>query len=290
MRFRRISMEDLKYILGWLEPTDYLRSGVLEHYVREGEAYTVDVEGKPVAVSIIHPVDREGAWLMGARVEQSHRGKGVGKYMTSSLVEEAYRRGFRWVALMTSARNEPVHRICRDLGMELKTTAVWVSMGSDKVSRLAIGGSYFELDNPREELVNQLYSVLRDKGVMVPVNIGMGIWGDLGLRSIEKMLEGWESICVPRNGIGGGVALVKSREDRYTWYMGSTVALIPHRTRGAIADLAKCIEERSSLNPFNEVEIIAFSNPGEDQEGLEGITDLAAEDPWKAHIFYKRLR
>ena len=283
-------MEDLKYILGWLEPTDYLRSGVLEHYVREGEAYTVDVEGKPVAVSIIHPVDREGAWLMGARVEKSHRGKGVGKYMTSSLVEEAYRRGFRWVALMTSARNEPVHRICRDLGMELKTTAVWVSMGSDKVSRLAIGGSYFELDNPREELVNQLYSVLRDKGVMVPVNIGMGIWGDLGLRSIEKMLEGWESICVPRNGIGGGVALVKSREDRYTWYMGSTVALIPHRTRGAIADLAKCIEERSSLNPFNEVEIIAFSNPGEDQEGLEGITDLAAEDPWKAHIFYKRLR
>ena len=283
-------MEDLNYILGWLEPTDYLRSGVLEHYVREGEAYTVDVEGKPVAVSIIHPVDREGAWLMGARVEKSHRGKGVGKYMTSSLVEEAYRRGFRWVALMTSARNEPVHRICRDLRMELKTTAVWVSMGSDKVSRLATGGSYFELYKPRGELVNQLYGVLRDKGVMVPVNIGMGIWGDLGLRSIEKMLEGWESICVPRNGIGGGVALVKSREDRYTWYMGSTVALIPHRTRGAIADLAKCIEERSSLNPFNEVEIIAFSNLGEDQEGLEVITDLAAEDPWKAHIFYKRLR
>ncbi len=283
-------MEDLEYILGWLDPTDYLRSGVLEHYVREGEAYTVEVEGKPVAVSIIHPVDGEGAWLMGARVEKSHRGKGIGKYMTSSLVEEAYRRGFKWVALMTSARNEPVHRICRDLGMELKTTAVWVSMGSDKVSRLAIGGSYFELDKPREELVNQLYGVLRGKGVMVPVNIGMGIWGDLGLRSIEKMLEGWESICVSRNGIGGGVTLVKSREDRYTWYMGSTVALIPHRSRGAIADLAKCIEELSSLNPFSEVEIIAFSNPGEDQEGLEGITDLATEDPWKAHIFYKRLR
>ena len=114
--FRRVYREDLEYIYSWLDGDDYLRQGVLESSLYRGALYGVEVDGKIEAISIIHPIG-DIAWLMGARVRREARGRGIGRYMTAGLLEEAGRMGMGGAALLTSAKNTPVHRICDSLGM-----------------------------------------------------------------------------------------------------------------------------------------------------------------------------
>jgi GNAT superfamily N-acetyltransferase len=117
MLFRRVRPDDLHYIYSWLDTEDYLRQGVLESALSLGLLYGVEIDGKINGISILYPVN-ELAWLMGARVRREYRGKGVGGYMTKSLLNEARKRGYRAAALRTSRNNLPVHRICTSLGME----------------------------------------------------------------------------------------------------------------------------------------------------------------------------
>ena len=290
MIFRKAALKDLEYIFRWLKPKDYLRFGVLRLYIDKGNAYTVELDGKPIAISIIHPVDNDGAWLMGARVEEGYRGRGVGKYMTSKLVEEAYRRGFRWVALMTSVDNKPVHKICRDLDLNVRTKARWISIDKDKVFEIDLGSSYRIIHTPKDYLVEQLYNILSSKGVMIPIHIELGIWSDPDRGAIRDLIyRGW-TICLSREGVDGGIALVNPREDRYTWYIGSTVALIPHLTERGIRDLFGCIAEQSIHNHFNDIEVIIVDKAEENKSNLENIYSLSREKPWEAYIFYKKLR
>jgi len=92
--FRRVYREDLEYIYSWLDGDDYLRQGVLESSLYRGALYGVEVDGKIEAISIIHPIG-DIAWLMGARVRREARGRGIGRYMTAGLLEEAGRMGMR---------------------------------------------------------------------------------------------------------------------------------------------------------------------------------------------------
>ncbi|MEM1610119.1 MAG: GNAT family N-acetyltransferase [Sulfolobales archaeon] len=117
MLFRKVEEKDLPYIYSWLDSNDYLREGVLESALSRGILYGVEVDGRIEGISILYPVDKI-AWLMGARVREGVRGKGVGKYMTEKLLEEARKIGLAGAALLTSRNNIPVHRICSSLGMK----------------------------------------------------------------------------------------------------------------------------------------------------------------------------
>lgn len=117
MLFRKVEEKDLSYIYSWLDSNDYLREGVIESALSRGILYGVEVDGRIEGISILYPVNKI-AWLMGARVREGVRGRGVGRYMTEKLLEEARKIGLAGAALLTSRNNIPVHRICSSLGME----------------------------------------------------------------------------------------------------------------------------------------------------------------------------
>ncbi len=286
MIFRPIEMRDLGYLLQWLEPGDYLRSGVLERYVGEGRAYTVEIDGKPVAVGIIHAVDREGAWLMGARVMKEHRGHGVGRYLTQGLVEEASKAGFRWVALLTSVNNKPVHRICESLALKVRAVTSWLHIDRDKIYRFGSGSTYISIPSTDRKAVEHIHRSIGVAGIPVPDGSNTWVWRPPSGGAIERLILSSERICLARDGSYGAIAVIRSRRDR-----GTLEALV-FKTQDQIdsaRDVAGCIADESIHNRFSEIELIVVSKPGQGEDDWESIYATARDSVWRAYIFYKDL-
>jgi len=284
--FRPIRKQDLEYIFQWLEPNDYLRSGVLERYVGEGKAYTVEIDGKPVAVGIIHVVDREGAWLMGARVMKEHRGHGVGSYLTQGLVEEASRSRLRWVALLTSVDNKPVHRICEKLSLQKRALISWMYMDRDKIYRLGEGGIYISMPSIDKKAMDHIKRSVGNSNLMIPDSDNMWVWRPPSGEAIERMILAGERICLARDGGFGLVALIRSRKDRGTM---QALVLEAQKTMGSVNDIAGCIAYESAQDRFGEIELVIVERPEQRLSAWESIYPLAREKPWRAYVFYKEL-
>ncbi|HWQ17919.1 MAG TPA: GNAT family N-acetyltransferase [Sulfolobales archaeon] len=286
MIFRLIRRQDLAYIFQWLEQNDYLRSGVLERYVNEGRAYTVEIDGKPVAVGIIHVVGGEGAWLMGARVMKEHRGHGVGKHLTQGLVEEASRSGFKWAALLTSVDNKPVHRICEKLGFQIRAIISWMYIDKDKIYRLGEGGVYISMPSTDRKALDHLKRSIGNNSIVIPDSDNMWVWRPPSEEAIERMILASERLCLARDGGFGVVALISSRRDRGTI---QTLVLETQKTMDSVSDIAGCIAYESMQDRFGEIELIVVERPGHGWSVWESIYQLAREKPWRAYVFYKEL-
>ncbi|PWV37095.1 MAG: hypothetical protein DJ555_03935 [Desulfurococcaceae archaeon] len=284
--FRLIRKQDLEYIFQWLEPNDYLRSGVLERYVSEGKAYTVEIDGKPVAVGIIHVVGEEGAWLMGARVMKEHRGHGVGSHLTQGLIEEASRSGLRWVALLTSVDNKPVHRICEKLSLQKRALISWMHMDKDKIYRLGEGGVYISVPSTDRKAMDHIKRSIGNSNLMIPDSDNMWVWRPPSGEAIERMILASERLCLARDGGFGVIALIRFRRDRGTL---QALVLETQKTMGSVNDIAGCIAYESVQDRFGEIELVVVEGPGQEQSVWESIYQLAREKPWRAYVFYKEL-
>jgi GNAT superfamily N-acetyltransferase len=273
--FRRVYREDLEYIYSWLDGDDYLRQGVLESSLYRGALYGVEVDGKIEAISIIHPIG-DIAWLMGARVRREARGRGIGRYMTAGLLEEAGRMGMRGAALLTSARNTPVHRICDSLGMrrimELSSLSISKTYPGSlcyREPKLLIGIGYRELVDMVER-IRSLYP-------MLPITPGGLVWAPADLVIREKI---------------GSLYIVNNGDRHLLLYSGCSWALEDRcrSTLGAIVvgeggddleDLS-CIASQASREGLEEI-IIWIR--GEPRHKIESI----AKWVWRSYIYYKDL-
>ncbi len=284
--FRLIRKQDLEYIFQWLEPNDYLRLGVLEKYVNEGRAYTVEIDGKPVAVGIIHVVGGEGAWFMGARVMKEYRGHGVGKHLTQGLIEEASRSGFKWAALLTSVDNKPVHRICEKLGFQVRALISWMYIDKDKIYRLGEGGVYISMPSTDRRVLDHIKRSIDNNSIVIPDSDNMWVWRPPSGEAIERMILASERICLARDGGYGVIALIRSRRDQGTT---QTLVLETRNTMDSVRDIANCIAYESIQDRFGEIELVVVERPGQGSSIWESIYQLAREKPWRAYVFYKEL-
>ena len=174
-RFREITWGDLQHIYSWLDERDYLRrEGFLENMIYRGLAYGVDVDGNIEAIGIIYPVDSL-AWLMGARVRSDMRRKGIGRFMTEKLIEEAKERGFREVALLTSKYNTPVHKISESLGMRRILQLVSIGFSHKYTSVFyTFNKKIIYLHNDDKDMIFR--NLIREYPLL-PLSPGGGVWG-----------------------------------------------------------------------------------------------------------------
>ncbi len=287
MIFRKILKEDLEYILQWLDPNDYLRQGALERYASEGRAYTVEIDGKPVAVGIIHAVDREGAWLMGARVIKEHRGRGIGRHLTQGLVDEAIRAGYRWAALLTSIDNEPVHRICRGLGFEARSLVSWLSIDRDKIYRFGEGGMYTLIPGTDRRVLDKLHKILGSSGLSIPDGDNTWAWRPPSREAVEKLIRSSKSICLAGDEDHVSIAFIGSRRG-----IGEAQAIVFEAgpsTEDHVKGIARCIAEEAEINRFEELEIVVVGRPRLGASAWEKIYSTARDKPWRAYVFHKDL-
>jgi predicted GNAT family acetyltransferase len=279
MLFRRVEKKDLPYIYSWLSNNDYLRHGVLESAFSHGILYGVEIEGKVEAVSILYPVDRI-AWLMGARVREMVRGRGVGRYMTEKLLEEARRMGLAGAALLTSRGNIPIHRICSSLNMEKLLELFSASIpvlpptSSVEVSRLVA---------MHPEDLEKTLKILEREYPLLPLTPGGLIWAPT--RYIINSIHSKAYICranaTPLALVYTGCSWVL--EDRCRSTLGAILLNIS--SESPLQSIMSCISHLSYEEGFYD--IVIWSKDSEDL--LTRISPIARWI-WRSYIYYKDLR
>ncbi len=279
MLFRRVERKDLSYIYSWLDNNDYLRQGVLESAFSRGILYGVEVDGRVEAVSILYPVGRI-AWLMGARVREGVRGRGVGRYMTEKLLEEARKIGLAGAALLTSRDNTPVHRICSSLNMEKllelfsASIPVLPPISSIEVSRLGA---------VHPEDLEKTLKILEREYPLLPLSPGGLIWAPA--RYIINSIYSKAYICRAN---ATSLALVYTGcswvlEDRCRSTLGAI--LLNTASEAPLQSIMSCISHLSYEEGFYD--IVVWSKDYEDL--LKRISSIARWI-WRAYVYYKDLR
>lgn len=242
----------------------------METSIFEGAAYGVDINGRIEGLAIIQPVGNL-AWLMGARVRRDVRGKGVGKFLTKNLLEEARRRGFRGAALITSRNNTPVHRISESLGMKRLLS---IKISSLRPLPVFIGCR--EIKKLSHDL--REYNEILSRYLLLPATPDGFVWGyaDYVLRnSIDE-------VYVYRSCISDLHMLIRvgCSYDLHNKCRTSIGAVVDKKRDSGTLEMLLCISELIYEEGFSRAIVIY-----EDSDSDDPLNNLF-EWSWRAYLYY----
>lgn len=85
---------------------------VWDHWLRDksGGMFVVEVDGKPVGMNRLRFLEDGSAWLEGARVHPSYRGRGLASMLGKNSMKVAMERGVRTFRLTSGSTNWQAHR------------------------------------------------------------------------------------------------------------------------------------------------------------------------------------
>jgi predicted GNAT family acetyltransferase len=217
---------------------------------------------------------------MGARVRERVRGRGVGRYMTEKLLEEARRMGLAGVALLTSRSNIPVHRICSSLNMEKLSELFSASI---PVLPLTSSVEVSGLVAMHPEDLEKMLKILEREYPLLPLTPGGLIWAPT--RYIINFIYSKAYICrvnaTPLALVYTGCSWVL--EDRCRSTLGAILLNIT--SKSPFQSIMSCVSHLSYEEGFYD--IILWSKDSEDL--LRRISPIARWI-WRSYIYYKDLR
>lgn len=271
-------------MLQLLDEHDYLRSWVLEDSVARGLAYGVEIGGRISGISIIYPI-AGGAWLMGARVAEDLRGRGVGSFLTRSLVEQASMMGMSWAALMTSWRNAPVHRIASKVGMEKILEVVNLVPKPGVLGKLALPGPSEpeRLGSPGSERAGDIARRLSNAFPMIPAALGTLVWAPAAQAILEILRTSY--VCASRRGGYLALAAPKCSWDLDEGCRSLVAAVVAGRGgAGDALESLGCLSVLAEDQSGGELSLwLRAGDP------LEGLLEPLSTFSWRAFIYFKRL-
>lgn len=77
------------------------------------------MQGVVLAIGNVQIMNKHEGWLQAVRVDKNWKGKGLGKAMTSALVDKCKQEGVTQILSSTSGDNLPMQKIFARLGVSL---------------------------------------------------------------------------------------------------------------------------------------------------------------------------
>ncbi|GGP22350.1 N-acetyltransferase GCN5 [Thermocladium modestius] len=119
MNFRKAIPTDSAEIKSFTADTfpwgDYLPNEI-DEWIREGNAYVMEDNGRILAVASLLILFQGTAWFRGLRVRREERRRGIGRAITSNMIETAKKMGARRAMLMVAEWNDASRSLVTSMG------------------------------------------------------------------------------------------------------------------------------------------------------------------------------